>query len=85
MYFYIYQESGLSKCRVNEVFQIAEYSRNIKNCCYRCYLNSLLRNVTDNSSQMYSDRYIVFRVGASKYFLTGTTLHIETSMNFRRN
>lgn len=33
----------------------------------RCYLNSLLRDVTDNSSQVYTDRYIGFRVRTSKY------------------
>jgi len=46
-------------------------------------LKSLLRDVIDNFSQVYSDRYIGSRVRASKYFLTGTTLHLEICTNFR--
>lgn len=83
---FISRKNALSRCRtVTESTRYSESSNTFEISEIRCYLNSLLRHVTDNSSQVYYGRYIGFRVGASKYFLTGTTLHIETCTNFRRN
>lgn len=78
MYLYIKKADyqSVDPTRYFKSLNISEISK------IRCYLNSLLRDVTDNSSQVYSDRYIGFRVRASKYFLRGLHFilrHVRTS------
>jgi len=56
--------------RVRCIFK-SVYSLN--NIPYRIVVS---HDTIDNSFYAHADRYIGFRVRASKYFLTGTTLHI---------